>query len=81
MAQFEEGLPAMPDSDPVAHTFDVPGARLYYERRGAGPLLMLIGLPMENSGFAGRASALAGAGSDPGHLRHVQDRRGGQGDG
>jgi hypothetical protein len=29
----------MPDSDPSAHVLDVPGARLYYERRGTGPLL------------------------------------------
>ncbi len=28
----------MPDSDLVTHTLDVPGARLYYERRGSGPL-------------------------------------------
>ena len=33
----------MPDSDPSAHALDVPGARLYYERRGAGPLLLMIG--------------------------------------
>jgi clorobiocin biosynthesis protein CloN7 len=39
---------------------DVPGARLYYERWGTGPLLMLIGSPMDSTGFAGLASALAG---------------------
>jgi hypothetical protein len=33
----------MPDSDSVTHTLDVPGARLYYERRGTGPLLLMIG--------------------------------------
>jgi len=33
----------MPGSDPVAQTLDVPGARLYYERRGDGPLLLMIG--------------------------------------
>ncbi len=27
----------MPDSYEAAHTLDVPGARLYYERRGTGP--------------------------------------------
>ena len=32
---------------------------LYYERRGTGPLL-LIGSPMDSTGFAGLASALAG---------------------
>ena len=36
----------MPDSDLVTQTLDVPGARLYYERRGTGPLLALIGSPM-----------------------------------
>ena len=49
----------MPDSDPSAHALDVPGARLYYERRGTGPLLLMIGSPMDSTGFAGLASALA----------------------
>jgi clorobiocin biosynthesis protein CloN7 len=49
----------MPDSDPSAHVLDVPGARLYYERRGTGPLLLMIGSPMDSTGFAGLASALA----------------------
>jgi len=50
----------MPDSDPSAHALDVPGARLYYERRGTGPLLLMIGSPMDSTGFAGLAGALAG---------------------
>ena len=50
----------MPDPDPSAHALDVPGARLYYERRGTGPLLLMIGSPMDSTGFAGLASALAG---------------------
>jgi pimeloyl-ACP methyl ester carboxylesterase len=50
----------MPDSDPTTHTLDVPGARLYYERRGSGPLLLMIGSPMDSTGFAGLANALAG---------------------
>jgi clorobiocin/coumermycin A biosynthesis protein CloN7/CouN7 len=50
----------MSGSDPVAHTLDVPGARLYYERQGAGPLLLMIGSPMDSTGFAGLARALAG---------------------
>jgi len=50
----------MPASDLVTHTLDVPGARLYYERRGTGPLLLMIGSPMDSTGFAGPASALAG---------------------
>src|ERR1019366_5351593 len=50
----------MPDSDPAAHSLDVPGARLYYERRGSGPLLLMIGSPMDSTGCPGLASALAG---------------------
>lgn len=49
----------MADAGPVAHTLDVPGARLYYERRGSGLLLLMIGSPMDSTGFAGLASALA----------------------
>ena len=45
---------------PAAHSLDVPGARLYYERRGTGPLLLLIGSPMDSTGFAALADALAG---------------------
>jgi clorobiocin biosynthesis protein CloN7 len=44
----------------TAHTLTVPGARLYYERRGSGPVLLLIGSPMDSTGFAGLADALAG---------------------
>jgi clorobiocin biosynthesis protein CloN7 len=50
----------MPGSSTAAHTLDVPGARLYHERRGTGPLLLLIGSPMDSTGFAGLADALAG---------------------
>jgi pimeloyl-ACP methyl ester carboxylesterase len=49
----------MPGSDPAAQFLDVPGARLYYERQGDGPLLLLIGSPMDSTGFAGLAQALA----------------------
>jgi clorobiocin/coumermycin A biosynthesis protein CloN7/CouN7 len=49
----------MAEADSVAHTLDVPGARLYYERRGTGPLLLLIGSPMDSTGFSGFAGALA----------------------
>jgi pimeloyl-ACP methyl ester carboxylesterase len=49
----------MPDSDATIHTLDVPGARLYYERRGSGPLLLMIGSPMDSTGFAPLADALA----------------------
>lgn len=44
----------------MAHILEVPGARLAYERRGAGPVLLLVGSPMDSAGFAGLASALAG---------------------
>jgi len=50
----------MPESRPTTHTVDAPGARLYYERRGAGPLLLLIGSPMDSTGFTALAGALAG---------------------
>lgn len=50
----------MAGSDPLMHMLDVPGARLYYERRGTGPLLLLIGSPVDSTGFAGLAGALAG---------------------
>ena len=49
----------MPEADPVAHTLDVPGARLHYERQGTGPLLLVIGSPMDSTGFTGLAGALA----------------------
>ena len=49
----------MPDSDPTTQILDVPGARLYSERRGSGPLLLLIGSPMDSTGFTPLASALA----------------------
>ena len=50
----------MPDTSLTAHTLNVPGARLYYEQRGRGPRLLLIGSPMDSTGFAGLASTLAG---------------------
>jgi clorobiocin/coumermycin A biosynthesis protein CloN7/CouN7 len=50
----------MPDRGPTTHTLDVPGARLYFERRGSGPLLLMIGSPMDSTGFTGLADALAG---------------------
>jgi pimeloyl-ACP methyl ester carboxylesterase len=44
---------------PTAQWLDVPGARLYFEVRGSGPVLMLIGHPMDSSGFAAVAALLA----------------------
>lgn len=45
--------------DSVAQRLEVPGARLYYERRGSGPLLVMIGSPMDSTRFTGLARALA----------------------
>jgi pimeloyl-ACP methyl ester carboxylesterase len=42
-------------------TVDVPGARLYYETRGSGPLLLLLGAPMSAPHFTPLAEALAEA--------------------
>src|SRR5207245_8488500 len=38
---------------------DVPGARLHYEVRGSGPLVMLVGAPMDAVAFAPLAEQLA----------------------
>ncbi|HEX6444042.1 MAG TPA: alpha/beta hydrolase [Streptosporangiales bacterium] len=45
--------------DVTTRTLDVPGAKLYYEVRGSGPPLLLVGSPMESMFFAGMADALA----------------------
>ena len=42
-----------------ARTLDAPGVRLYYEVRGAGPLVVLIGSPMDANAFAPLADELA----------------------
>ena len=44
----------------VSRFLDVPGARLHYEVRGNGPLLLVIGSPMTSAEFAPVAHALAG---------------------
>jgi pimeloyl-ACP methyl ester carboxylesterase len=59
-ATQRKGGYGMPESIPVTHTLQVPGARLYYEQRGSGPLLLIIGSPMDSTGFAPLAGALAG---------------------
>jgi pimeloyl-ACP methyl ester carboxylesterase len=40
-------------------SLDVPGARLHYEVRGAGPLVFVVGSPMGAADFASFADALA----------------------
>jgi clorobiocin/coumermycin A biosynthesis protein CloN7/CouN7 len=47
-------------ADTTTDTLDAPGARLYYERRGTGPVLLMIGSPMDSTGFTGLARAMAG---------------------
>jgi len=49
-----------PLSPATAQTLDAPGARLYYEVRGTGPLVMLVGAPMDATPFAPLADLLAG---------------------
>jgi clorobiocin biosynthesis protein CloN7 len=44
---------------PANRFLDVPGARLYFEVRGSGPVLMLVGHPMGASGFDALAQLLA----------------------
>ncbi|HEY3843434.1 MAG TPA: alpha/beta hydrolase [Acidimicrobiales bacterium] len=46
-------------SPPTSHTLDVPGARLHYDVQGSGPVLMLVGHPMDAAGFATIAPLLA----------------------
>lgn len=43
----------------AASTLRVPDARLYYEVRGAGPLLVLVGAPMDARSFEALADRLA----------------------
>ena len=45
---------------PTAQTLEVPGARLYYEVRGRGPLVVLVGAPMDAGPFGPLADLLAG---------------------
>jgi pimeloyl-ACP methyl ester carboxylesterase len=45
---------------PIVRSVTVPGARLHYEIRGNGPLVLVIGSPMASAEFAPLADALAG---------------------
>jgi pimeloyl-ACP methyl ester carboxylesterase len=45
---------------PTVRSVTVPGARLHYEIRGRGPLVVVIGSPMASAEFAPLADALAG---------------------
>lgn len=44
----------------VSRSLDVPGARLHYEVRGHGPLLLVLGSPMAAADFLPLAHAMAG---------------------
>jgi pimeloyl-ACP methyl ester carboxylesterase len=46
-------------AQPTTHRLDVPGAHLYYEIRGSGPLLLVIGQPMTSAPFGPLADLLA----------------------
>ncbi|MFF3226014.1 alpha/beta fold hydrolase [Nocardia suismassiliense] len=46
-------------SSVATHTLDVPGVRLHYEVRGSGPLIALVGAPMDAAAFAPLADLLA----------------------
>lgn len=43
----------------MTNTLEVPGGRLYYEVRGSGPVLLVIGQPMTSEPFAPVADLLA----------------------
>ena len=51
----------MTKSNLAIHTLDVPGTRLFYGVRGSGPLLLLLGSPMDSSGFIAMAAELGNA--------------------
>lgn len=53
------GQTCMSTSTVSTHHLDVPGARIYYEVRGAGPLLLVLGQPMTSGPFAPLADLLA----------------------
>lgn len=46
-------------AEPSTHHLDVPGAQLYYEVRGSGPLLLVVGQPMTSAWFSPLADLLA----------------------
>lgn len=46
-------------SEPIARTLRVPDARLHYEVRGRGPLVALVGSPMDATAFEPVAEMLA----------------------
>jgi pimeloyl-ACP methyl ester carboxylesterase len=58
-------------SQPITGTLQVPDGRLYYELRGSGPLVALVGAPMDADAFVPLADLLA-----DGHTVLTTDPRG-----
>ncbi|MEG3630086.1 alpha/beta fold hydrolase [Streptomyces poriticola] len=52
-------MPTDASAPATARSLQVPGARLYYEVRGEGPLIVLVGAPMDAAAFAPLAELLA----------------------
>ncbi len=52
--------PSAATHPPTVGSLPVPGATLHYEVRGSGPLLALVGAPMDADSFAPLAELLAG---------------------
>lgn len=52
-------MKATMNMQPTMHRLDVPGADLYYEVRGAGRLLPVVGQPMTSTPFGPLADLLA----------------------
>jgi pimeloyl-ACP methyl ester carboxylesterase len=50
----------MTSAEGISRSLDVPGARLHYEVRGTGPLLLILGSPMVAAEFLPLAHAMAG---------------------
>jgi pimeloyl-ACP methyl ester carboxylesterase len=46
-------------TQPSSHQLDIAGGSLYYEVRGSGPLLLVVGQPMTSAAFAPLADLLA----------------------
>jgi pimeloyl-ACP methyl ester carboxylesterase len=52
-------MEVMMSTEPSRHHVDVPGASVYYEVRGSGPLLLVVGQPMTSGPFCRLADLLA----------------------
>ena len=46
-------------TQPSRHHLDVPGGSVYYEVRGSGPTLLVVGQPMTSAAFVPLAELLA----------------------